>query len=190
MSVLLFTLFAPAPFTQPVRVHLGVDFVPGGNELRIATVFTSSPAHKAGLWSDDVILEVDGTKVQRLGDLVALLRKKKAGAAMSVTIHRDNVIRKVHLTLAERRVVPYLGVSTNDLGDPFISVVAPGSPASEAGLRINDRISTIDGTRVRSTVEIAALLRKKKPGDVVAVALLRQGRNMQVRVKLGTRPGY
>ena len=105
MSLLLFVLFAPAPFTQPVTVHLGVDFVPGATDLRIATVFTSSPAHKAGLWSDDVILDLDGTKVQKPADLLALLRKKK-------------------------------------------------------------------------------------PGDVVSVALLRQGRNVQVRVKLGTRPGY
>ncbi len=190
MSALLFVLFAPAPFTRPVSVHLGVDLVPAGNELRIATVFTSSPAHKAGLWSDDVILDLDGVKVRKPADLLSVLRKKKPGATVTATIRRDNVTTTVRLTLAERRLIPYLGVSTNDLGDPFVSVVAPGSPASEAGLRINDRISTIDGTRVRSTVEIAALLKKKKPGDVVAVALLRQGRSVQVRVKLGTRPGY
>jgi predicted metalloprotease with PDZ domain len=45
-----------------------------------------------------------------------------------------------------------------------------GTPAYEAGLEVDDEIQQLDGTRIRSAAEVAAVLQRHKPGDRIAVA--------------------
>lgn len=50
-----------------------------------------------------------------------------------------------------------------------LSGVVPGSPAAAAGLQMGDVITALDGTRVASGSGLAALIGRRKPGDVVTV---------------------
>ena len=63
--------------------------------------------------------------------------------------------------------------------------VTPGGPADKAGIKENDILVSIDGKAIDENNTIISLLRKYKPGDTVAVKLIRAGKEMQVSVKLG-----
>jgi S1-C subfamily serine protease len=186
---LLSCLFAPAPFTRPTTAYLGIEFPPGNRELRLASVFAASPAQEAGLRTNDVLIAVDGKKLLAPDELEALLRKKKPGNRLAVTVRRRAAETTVRLTVGQRRVTAYLGVSVVLLNEPTVNVVAPRSPAGAAGLQVRDVIVSLDGAPFKTTAELAGLLQKKRPGDVVTVAVRRNNEDLKIKVKLGSRPG-
>ncbi len=68
--------------------------------------------------------------------------------------------------------------------DLTIKTVFIASPALKAGLLSTDTILAVDGTRLRTPAELGAALKKKKPGDVVSVTVLRRGEELTVKVTL------
>jgi serine protease Do len=82
----------------------------------------------------------------------------------------------------------YLGV-TLARGDTGLKVteVTEDSPAAKAGFKADDVISKFDGQKLEDSDELRGLLSKKKPGDEVAVEVLRGGEAVPLKVKLGKR---
>ena len=83
----------------------------------------------------------------------------------------------------------YLGVSIQTSnGGVSVGSVRSGSPASRAGLRSSDVITSLDGTSVKTANALEALISAKKPGDHVTLTIRRSGATRSVAVTLGTRP--
>lgn len=69
-------------------------------------------------------------------------------------------------------------------GAYLVEVVA-GSPAAKAGLKVEDIITKIDGTRIAGADgEVAKVIGKKKVGDTVSVTYWRDGAEKEVNVTL------
>jgi M6 family metalloprotease-like protein len=81
----------------------------------------------------------------------------------------------------------YLGISVgpDSRGNLVVAEVAAGSPAASAGMRTGDMILKLAGQAVKNANEVRALLQAKAPGDVVAVALRRGGKKLEVTTTLG-----
>jgi putative serine protease PepD len=82
----------------------------------------------------------------------------------------------------------------------LVERVTPGGPAAQAGIRGGTRtvlaglrqlsiggdvIVAIDGKTVASQVDLNLLLNRDKPGDTITLTILRDGKKMDVPVKLG-----
>ena len=63
-----------------------------------------------------------------------------------------------------------------------------GSPAYSAGLEHDDVILAIDGTDVRSAVEVEQAIRRHKPGDELAIVFERRGQRATGRLRLEADP--
>jgi predicted metalloprotease with PDZ domain len=72
----------------------------------------------------------------------------------------------------------------NDLNNFNLARVRPGSPASDAGLEIGDTISMFGGTKL-TTGNLMKVLSRYKPGDRVALTVLRGRRTLQLSMVLG-----
>ena len=72
--------------------------VRGDKGLFVKMVVENSPAEKAGLKAGDVILEVEGTRVSDVGDLVDVLHDN-AGKTVSIQVVRDKSERTLSATL-------------------------------------------------------------------------------------------
>ena len=70
----------------------------------------------------------------------------------------------------------------------IVRAVMPESPAAKAGLAEHDVITRLAGDPVGSSEELTAKISARKPGDVVALDLIRKGRPQQLDVTLGARP--
>lgn len=85
--------------------------------------------------------------------------------------------------------VAFLGVQGTDPAGAkqgaLIAEVRSGSPAAKAGLKKGDRIVAIDGYEVKRMTELAAAIRKHKPGDKVTLTIVRQGKESKIPVTLG-----
>lgn len=93
---------------------------------------------------------------------------------------------------------PYIGISYQPI-DPniaarynlpvqwgvFVTDVASGSPASDAGLQQGDIITKIGEVRLDETRAYVNTLFTFKPGDQTTLTLIRDGKEMQVQVTLG-----
>ena len=69
------------------------------------------------------------------------------------------------------------------------SAVVEDSPAAKAGIQDGDVIVSINGIQVDQEHPLDALLVQFKPDDAVTLEVLRDGKQLQVTVTLGTRPG-
>jgi putative serine protease PepD len=94
----------------------------------------------------------------------------------------------------------YLGVSTqtldattaSSLGLPsttgaYVTTVDPASAAAKAGLRVGDVITSIGGTSITTSDQLATAIRSHQPGDTVTVAWTRATQPMTAQVTLGSR---
>ena len=70
----------------------------------------------------------------------------------------------------------------------FVSDVEAGGPAAEAGIKTGDIILAIDGQPIDEQHSWQELLFMHKPGDAVHVTIQRGQQQLQVAVKLATRP--
>ena len=85
----------------------------------------------------------------------------------------------------------YLGVTLVDPGDgsrgAVLSSVAGGSPADDAGLRVGDLVTAVDGTAVDGAASLVAAVQVHAPGDAVVVAYSRDGEEREATVTLAAR---
>jgi serine protease Do len=71
-------------------------------------------------------------------------------------------------------------------GVPISSVVA-GSPADQAGLKVGDTITTVDGKKVSKGSELVADIASRKPGSKVNLGFIRNGKPQDASVTIADR---
>jgi S1-C subfamily serine protease len=111
-------------------------------------------------------------------------------------------VRRASLGLAGRPLWPELSdaLSLNVKSGILVEQVTSGGPAARAGIRGGDRsvlaglqelriggdvLVAIDGNPVTSQMDLNLLLNRKQPGDTVTVTVIRDGKKLNVPVKLG-----
>jgi serine protease Do len=75
-----------------------------------------------------------------------------------------------------------------DISGALIQDVTSGSPGDKAGLKQGDVIRTIDGKKVDSSGQLTSTVVGMSPGTQIGLGVLRDGREIEVRVTLGSRP--
>lgn len=71
-------------------------------------------------------------------------------------------------------------------GDAGELAVTPGGPADLAGIKEGDIMVSIGGEKITEKLSLSAILQKHRPGDTVAIEVLREGKKQTMNVKLGT----
>jgi serine protease Do len=70
--------------------------------IKVEEVRKDSPADKAGLKADDVIVKFDGKKVATFDDLGPLLREVNIGAVVPIEVQRDDEVVTLKVTIGKR----------------------------------------------------------------------------------------
>src|SRR5207245_835183 len=71
----------------------------------------------------------------------------------------------------------------------IVTQVVPGSPATQAGIRVNDIITQVNDQLIDPQHPLQSLMVKFRPGDKVTLALIRDGSEQAVDVALGVVAG-
>ena len=99
----------------------------------------------------------------------------------------------VYYTMITRQIAADLSLPVEegalvDLGPNGAPAVFPGSPGEQAGLQAGDIITSVGGRGVEEGRDLATLLLPYRPGDVLAITVLRGGETLEIDVTLGTLP--
>ena len=148
-----------------------------------------------------------GALVDRDGNIiginVAYLPPSQTGAVnLGFAIPADTAVSVADQLIETGEVTtPYLGVGTIPLppevaerfdlevdSGALVQSVDPGSGAEEAGVRVNDVITALEGEEVASYGDLFGALRDYEPGDTVGLTVVREGEERTLDVTLGERP--
>ncbi|HWB09093.1 MAG TPA: trypsin-like peptidase domain-containing protein [Pirellulales bacterium] len=143
-----------------------------------------------------------------IGMNTAIASRTGQNTGVGFAIPVSSISRIVPQLIEKGRVIrPDVGIAKVYEGERGLMVaeVVPNGPAEKAGLQgprvyrrqrgpfteyhidrsAADTIVAVDGTKVGTADEFLTEIEKKRPGDEVTLTLLRAGREVSVRVKLG-----
>jgi len=114
------------------------------------------------------------------------------GQGIGFAVSADTAVKVVNDLIQHGYVRwAYLGVVTRDTStDDGVVVVDmdANGPAYKAGVKVGDKIVSLDGQAVRNQQDLNSLIRKRNPGDKIVVTVNRSGQNLNITVTLGERP--
>jgi membrane-associated protease RseP (regulator of RpoE activity) len=118
---------------------------------------------------------------------LASLRAQEAQEAPEVIAIGSGGFLGVYLEEVSDAVVDRLGL--REERGALITEVSEDGPAAEAGLLKDDVIVEFNGEDVESIGELSRLVRETPAGRTVTLGVIRDGREREVSVELGERPG-
>jgi serine protease Do len=96
---------APLALIDKVKLdeaYLGVSPTQEKKTLKIATVTAGSPADKAGLKANDILLRIDKQPLTTIDDLGSILKNRRPGTPITVHVQRGNETLAIAVTLGKR----------------------------------------------------------------------------------------
>ena len=164
-----------------------------GTELGalVSRVESGSPAETAGIQAGDVIVAVDGTKVESSRDLRNSVGLVRVGEEIAIDVLREQREVRIDVLVGGAQIGARLGAvdappalqgaMLRDLeqGDPaygriegvIAAEVEPGSRAARNGIRPGDVIVAVNRRRVRNTGELESAF--EQAGQVLALNIVR-----------------
>jgi S1-C subfamily serine protease len=86
----------PRPLPPRVAGRLG-----RGSAVEVIEVVDGSPADRAGLRAEDLLVELDGIRLTSADDLQRAMTVERIGAAVRATVVREGELRAITLTPGE-----------------------------------------------------------------------------------------
>ena len=158
-----------------------------------------SPARHSGLERHDVIVGVDGTPVERVGQFQRLIAQREPGESVALAVVRYGEAQTYEVRLAEAPLAgpaavadagargkqpAGVGLDVADLTGPaarrygfgkaqgvVITAVTPFSAADRVRIGEGHRIVSIDRRPANSAREVRSMLRRAAPGSVVSLLM-------------------
>jgi S1-C subfamily serine protease len=167
----------------------------GSLAAAIQTDAAINPGNSGGALAD-----IDG---RLIGINTAILSPNGGSIGIGFAIPANVVRALVPQLIAQHRIAhPWLGIGTLPLDDDMreqlnapadlngvvVGRVAPGSPADEAGLQVNDIIQQAQGRPVTTAEAIQSLVQSLKVGDPLSLQVWRAGDLISLMVHIQEKP--
>ncbi len=193
-----------SPFQLEQTVTVGVisakgRFISGQSQrFRIGDIIQTDAAINPGN-SGGPLLNLAG---EVIGVNVAIVSAGlPANAGVGFAIPSETVSKVVPTLQTEGRVARgWLGIAIEDLsenerdyykvpdGGVLVSQVRDDGPAKDSDLQAEDVIVSVDGEKVADTWGLQKAVADQPPGAEVTLGIVRQGKPMDVKIKLGETP--
>ena len=189
-----------SPFGQVGTVTAGIvsakgrDIVPGRQfQTFIQTDAAINPGNSGG-----PLVNMDG---EVIGINTAILSETNAYAGVGFSLPSNTVAQVYNQLIGPTHRVSRgsIGIEFNSVENPAIarvygggsgitvSTVVPGSPADQAGLKVGDTITAVDGKKVTKGAELVADIASTKPGLKVKLTFVRNGKTQDATVTVADR---
>jgi serine protease Do len=168
--------------TEDIATNLRIKTYEGA---LVGDVMKGDPADKAGVKTGDIIIEIDGKKIKDTHELLRLVATMPVGKKVDVKAVRDGRPLSFRMIIAERSEKKEVAGSRSKEGDIFgmtvqgitprmaeflglpqksgviVTAVKEGSPADEAGIKVQDIITQVNKIRITDIKEYNREIMKK-----------------------------
>lgn len=150
----------------------------------VVGVRSQSPLHTVGLRTADRVSSVNGTKVETWRQLEAALEASDPSQPLVLEVERyleKTSPEKLTLTLAAggARTLETLRLETPEL---YLARVVPSSPAEVAGLKVGDRLLSIDGRDLTRWEDVLNSIKSYDGKDAVQLVVEREGEKKDLKI--------
>ena len=175
----------------------------------VAQVMEDSPAEKAGIKREDIIIEFDRQKIHKMTELSRIAANTPVGKQVEVKVIRQGREKTLNVVVGELKeekvaaaegfttekelgltiqdltpeIAKHLGIS--EKGGVLVSEVKPGSPAHEAGIRRGDIIKEIDRQPIEDLKGYRGKMAKLKAKDDILMLIQREENTFFVVLERG-----
>jgi len=173
--------------------------LPKAQGVLVQSVMDDSPAGKAGMRVEDVIVDVDGRGLRRPGDLQQLVAQHSIGETVSLGVYRDGKRMSVPVKLGEltaenrdrvaeasptEETMDQLGLRVADLtpqmaaanglepGGVVVVDTEPWAQAARRGVRKGMKILELNRKPVRSAADFKRRIKRLDPGSAFSLKLV------------------
>lgn len=177
----------------------------------VTQVQDDSPAENAGVQNDDIIIAVDGAKIENASDLTTKIGIKKPDTKVELTIIREGKTKKINVTLgefeeeqevsakeSESKSIETMGLTVKNLtaelknrynipsGTEGVVVIGVerGSILSRFGIKAGDVIDKINRNRIKNIDDYKKSIEEIKEGDPVVMFLNRGDRRFTLSFEM------
>jgi len=165
----------------------------------VPQVQSGSAADKAGIQAGDVIISIDKYEIKNAHDLPIRIARHHAGDKVIVGLIRDGKHLKIPVVVekmsndevasaASRKNKVTLGLTLSKLDKDtrkklnvrvksglVVHAVQPGSPASRAGIEVEDVLYKVNGQLIKDTSDLGKVMDKIEAGSTLRVMMDRHG---------------
>ncbi|MCK5075467.1 MAG: PDZ domain-containing protein, partial [Calditrichia bacterium] len=177
----------------------------------ITQVQDDSPAEKAGIKNDDIVIAVDGDKIENANDLTTKIGMRKPDSKVKLTIIRDGKKKHISVTLgefeeeqeisaksSESKSIEKMGLTVKNItaelknrynipsGTKGVVVVGveSGSMLNRFGVTAGDVIDKINRKRIKNIDDYKEAIESVKEGDPVVLFLNRGDRRFTISFEM------
>lgn len=163
---------------------------PSGQAAEVVSVAPGSPAAAAGIRSGDWVTQAQHFLVRNAEDFVNIARLSEGKSSLLLRVSRDGWEKELSLTATVAAAAPaappkaWIGLQVADpvsdasgtaVTGAAITGLAAGGPAARAGLKAGDVITLVDGRRIASAADLAALIGDWPVGRAMRLTVQREG---------------
>ncbi len=132
---------------------IGAQVMQKDGKVVVHSVFEDSPAAKAGLKKDDVILKVAGKSVEgkSLSEITAVLKGEKAGGKVKVEIARGDVTKEVVLSRGKVELPSVTGKIINK-NDKAVGVIVVDVFAANTYKQFKNELLDLENKKIDSLI--------------------------------------
>jgi serine protease Do len=208
--------------------------LPGERGVVLGKIVPDSPAAKAGLKVNDVVMEINGQRVEGTEEFRRMIREIPSGRTAQFVVWRDGRSQSISVTLGKSEMrnegmvvapaapgsfsiqipeIPEmggifeggpwtasrtrLGIDAENLDGEFgnyfgapdgegilVRGVFPDTPATKAGLKVGDVITSVDGERIRTVGELRAKMAEKSQAKTMRLGVIRNKAALSLSVDI------
>lgn len=174
----------------------------------MVSIVKKSAADNAGMHCGDVIMSLNGTKVNEFGDISKFMEKAQKGEKVLIKYTRNGKDSEANAVLTTRKEAyaaqnegctqwneqGFLGVSPagqtkNGSTGARVNIVDK-SAAKKAGLKNGDVIQSLNDKKIEDYEDIEDFMEKVKPGEKIKVQYEREGKSNTIEVTVGKRGAW
>jgi len=176
-----------------------------GKGVLVTEVFPGDPADEAGIKPKDIVLSVNGKKVENTRELSKSIADTSVGDTVNIKVLRNGIEKKIGVKIVKRddagiagltpsKVNEYeLGIRVSELtleiarhfniteaGGVIVIDVESESQGMEAGVRVGDIIKEINHQPIETVKNYKNEIKKLKKGDSIQMFIKRVNGNFNV----------
>ncbi len=172
---------------SPQSLRLNVWVVPGMSGSPVINGAGQMVGLLRGAYTDEqpVVFEFREQRIVGSGTVISRAEAPSSGMALAVPI---DIVNSIASDLEKKGKVErgWLGVRVVETdGRLEVVVVEPKGPAELAKIKESDIILKIDGKDIMSGEALSSEIRSRKPGQDITLRIERDGKPMDIKVKLG-----